>query len=406
MENDQFVFEGYESNFEKGEVIFYFTLKANNRIIDFTEKVSFPPVDSKKIHSSLLKSILDNLMLILGISYWKTYCPRDIKLKGLELSRERAEFWNTIYTKGMGEFYYKNKIDFRGLVNFPYEDIVVKPILYSFKNRYLLGVGGGKDSIVVAEMFKKENKEFDLLTEDSQIKKSIAKLIGKPTIIMNRKLDTKLLELNKKKGVYNGHIPVSAIYAFCGILCAALYDYKYLAVGNEKSANYGNVKYLGQIINHQWSKSFEFEKLFNNYLQNFVTKNIYYFSPLRNMNELEITREFVNYPKYFNVFSSCNRNFRIVYKSDNRWCGECAKCLFVFIMLSAFLPKEKVLSIFEKNLFEDENLISTLKELIAIKDFKPFECVGEPVEVKEALSKIIEKGDFDDTKLIKFYKTL
>ncbi|KKQ36993.1 MAG: hypothetical protein US55_C0045G0001, partial [Candidatus Levybacteria bacterium GW2011_GWC2_37_7] len=116
----KFIFKGHESDLEKGEIFFHFGFEGEKNI-DFTEKISFSPV-AFKIPETLLKSLLDNLMLILGVSYWKAYCPKEIEIKDNFLTREQAEFWNTVYTKGMGEFYYKNKIDFRELINFPYNN--------------------------------------------------------------------------------------------------------------------------------------------------------------------------------------------------------------------------------------------------------------------------------------------
>jgi len=127
---------------------------------------------------------------------------------------------------------------------------------------------------------------------------------------------------------------------------------------------------------------------------------------------LEVTNEFVKYPKYFKVFSSCNTNFKISPSTALRtnpqriWCGKCAKCLFVFISLSAFLSKEKVLEIFGKNLFEDKNLLTLFEELLGIRNFKPFECVGTPEEAKEALLETIKRGEFGEPKLIKFFQNL
>ncbi len=406
-----FVFKGYNADLKKGEVLFNFGFRGEKNI-DFTEKISFPPIKNQ-IPQELLNSVFNNLMLILGISYWKAYCPREIIIENNFLSKEQAEFWNTVYTKGLGEFFYKNKIDFRGLINFPYnEKVEIKSTSFSRQNRSLLGIGGGKDSIIVAEMLKKENKEFDLLFQVTQIQKDVAKVMNKKPIDMQRELDPKLFELNKKDDTYNGHIPVSVIYAMLGIMACAFYDYKSFVVGNEKSANYGNVEYLGEMINHQWSKSEEFEKLFNDYVKKFITPDIAYSSPLRGMSELEVVKEFVKYSKYFKVFSSCNRNFKISapLRSDElrrgKWCGKCPKCLFVFICLAAFLSKKEVLDIFGKNLFEDESLISLFEELLGIRNFKPFECVGTPEEVKEALNKIINKGEFNDSFLIKHFKKL
>ena len=405
-----FVFRGYEYNLKKGEILFNFALKGEKNI-DFTERISFPPVIAE-IPQDLLKSILNNLMLILGISYWKTYCPKEIIIENNFLTKEAADFWNTIYTKGLGEFFYKNKLDFRGLIQFPFVEKTQNPIPFPRKDRVLLGIGGGKDSIVAAEMLRKENKEFGLVTSGFPIQIEIAKLIGGNVINTFRQIDPKLLELNKEKGVYNGHIPISVVYAMLGLMCAVLYDYDSVIVGNEKSANYGNVEYLGEMINHQWSKSEEFENLFNEYIKDFITPDIIYSSPLRQMNELEVVEEFVKYRKYFKVFSSCNANFKISTPLRSgelrrgKWCGKCPKCLFVFICLAAFISKKEVLDIFGKNLLEDKSLVPLSEELVGVRNFKPFECVGTPEEVKKALEKISERGEFNNSVLIKHFMPL
>jgi len=403
----KFIFKGHDSYLEKGEALFHYQIRGNKNI-DFTEKIYFPPVASG-IPPVLLKSIIDNLMLILGISYWKTHCPREIIIESNFLTYEQANFWNIVYTKGLGEFFYKNKIDFRERVKFPYvENVQKKTISFPRKDRALLGLGGGKDSIVAAELLKKQEKDFDLFTVGtSSIQVGVANLIGKKPILIKRELDSKLFELNNQKGTYNGHIPISVIYAFLGLLASVLYDYRSIVVGNEKSANYGNVEYLGEVINHQWSKSEEFENLFSKYINKFITDDIKYSSLLRNMTELEVMREFVKHPEYFKVFSSCNNNFKILRSAQNdirgRWCGKCAKCLFVFTLLAGFISKEELLVIFGKNLFEDKALLKTFNELLGLENFKPFECVGTPEEVKEALEKIAEKEEFSKTPLMEFY---
>lgn len=403
MTNSQFTFKGYDFSLEKGKALFHFGLKGEKNV-DFTEKIYFSPVTAN-ISEALLKSLLDNLMLILGISYWKLYCPKEIIIESNFLSKEQAEFWNIVYTKGLGEFFYKNKIDFRGLIKFPYsESDMQETVLFPRTNRILLGLGGGKDSIVSAEMLKSQNKPFDIFTVGtSQIQEDVARVINKKPIVVKRELDPKLFELNKQKDTYNGHIPISVIYAFLGLFAATIYDYNSVVVGNEKSANYGNVEYLGEMINHQWSKSEKFEKLFGEYVKKFITGDVSYSSNLRNMSELEVTGEFVNYPKYFKVFSSCNANFKIsgaLRQAQGIWCAKCAKCLFVFTLLATFISKEELIKIFGRNLFEDESLLPLFQELLGVKNIKPFECVGTPGEMRISISKIAERKEFSQDFLI------
>jgi hypothetical protein len=177
------------------------------------------------------------------------------------------------------------------------------------------------------------------------------KQLGADAVLVKREIDPHLFELNKRPDTYNGHIPVSAQNSFIGLCAAILLDYKFVVMANEQSANYGNIEYLGQEINHQWSKSHEFEKLFQNYVATFITPDIKYFSILRPFSEINITEKFSHLPKYFPIFSSCNRNFRITKKSEKKWCGECPKCAFAFVMLSAFLPKKDLINIFGQKSF-------------------------------------------------------
>ena len=67
----------------------------------------------------------------------------------------------------------------------------------------------------------------------------------------------------------------------------------------------------GKNINHQYSKSYEFECDFNGYISRYFTTNIKYFSILRPISEFQITKQLVKYDKYLKIFRSCNlRNER------------------------------------------------------------------------------------------------
>jgi len=89
---------------------------------------------------------------------------------------------------------------------------------------------------------------------------------------------------------------------------------------------------------------------------------------------------FSSYPEYFGVFRSCN-----VGKKKNEWCGSCSKCLFVALLLSAFLPPDQVIGIFTKDLLSDEKLIGILEQLTDDTKMKAFECVGTKQETLVSL---------------------
>jgi UDP-N-acetyl-alpha-D-muramoyl-L-alanyl-L-glutamate epimerase len=385
MPEKTFQFKNYQFNPKTGVALFDYALDN----LKFQEKLIFPAVKNKLNQNQLvaLDLALFNLFLIAGISYYKTSCPKNIDLGQYRLNKEQANFWNKVYTKGLGEFFYRNKLDFRGLVNFPFEkNYQIKPAKIQTKKRALVPIGGGKDSIVVAELLKQKKKKFDLIyLGQSTLVDEVVAVVGRPLIRVERYLSPNLFALNKKPGVYNGHIPISVYYSLLDVVAAILYGYDEIVLGNEKSANYGNVKYLGTMINHQWSKSWEFEKIFSEYLKKFITPSVQYYSLLRQKTELKIVGEFVKYKKYFPVFSSCNTNFKITKKAKQRWCGECPKCVFVWTMLSAYLPREELLAIFHKNLYADRKLKSLFLELLGRKNIKPFECVGTPEEMRRAM---------------------
>ena len=49
-------------------------------------------------------------------------------------------------------------------------------------------------------------------------------------------MDPKLFEMNEQ-GYYNGHVPISGIIAFVLVTASYLYDYRYIVMSNEKSAD-------------------------------------------------------------------------------------------------------------------------------------------------------------------------
>ena len=209
-----------------------------------------------------------------------------------------------------------------------------------------------------------------------------------------RTIDPKLLELNKL-GVLNGHTPFSALAAFVTTLVSYLYQLDLIAVSNEQSANEPNTTFKGVDINHQYSKSFEFETDFRQY-QQLMGLPSNYFSLLRPLHEIQIAKIFsqVGQP-YFSIFKSCN-----VGQKQNIWCHRCSKCLFAFLMLFPFIDQQTLTTqIFNSNLFDDETLVDTALKLIIKSKTKPFDCVGSYQESKIAFYLSIQKYLVTEQKL-------
>ncbi len=404
----QFIYQNYSYKISKKDlsIVFDFKIEPNIR---FTPNIIIKNIDQKRI-ARLDRKVLDNLVFNLGLiellSYWKATCSPEIIIKTGYLNKEQIKWWKNLIINGMGQFFYENNINFKSsnfLKIIAHKNKGLKSYSSRFKNRILVPIGGGKDSIVSLELLKESQKEINCFSLNPTLaaQKVMKKGGCKNPIIVKRKIDKKLLKLNQK-GFLNGHTPFSAYLAFLSILVGVIFDYKYIAFSNERSSNEGNVKYLGKIINHQYSKSFDFEKRFRNYSKKHLAKDIEYFSFLRPLYEIQISELFSYLPEYFPVFLSCNQAYQTgsgKKKPIKKWCNNCAKCLFVFMSFYPFIETKKLIRIFGKNLFEDKKLSSIMQELIGEKRFKPFECVGTQKESLVALYLSWEKDKQNNTEL-------
>ena len=390
------------------KISFDFRIEPN---LKFKPTVIIKNIDKKQIKrvgDRALDNLVFNLGLIELLSYWKATCSPEILIKAGQLNQEQIKWWKDLIDRGMGQFFFENKINFRkpnfikinsaGNFDDRSKRLPIKSAsrgLTSDISEILVPVGGGKDSIVTLEILKHAKSAcladasrnapmriacFSL--NPTEAAKKIMRVAGcRNPVIVERKIDKKLFELNQK-GFLNGHTPFSAYLAFSSVLLAVLFNFKYIAFSNERSSNEGNVKYLERVINHQYSKSFDFERKFRKYCQNYLTPEVNYFSFLRPLYEIQIAKLFSKYPKYFNSFLSCNVAYQTASGTKlpaKRWCGKCPKCLFVFVSLYPFIG-QKVIKIFGKNLFEDRQLLPLMLQLIGKEKFKPFECVGTKKE--------------------------
>ena len=249
-----------------------------------------------------------------------------------------------------------------------------------FEERTLVPIGGGKDSVVTLECLRNEMPVISLIVNPRGATLNCVKTAGykeNEFIVINRTLDPTMLKLNAE-GYLNGHTPFSALLAFITVLVAFGSRSKYIALSNENSANESTVP--GTNINHQYSKSIEFESDFRRYVAENLNDEVQYFSFLRPLSELQIASLFAQCEAYHPVFRSCNAGS----KTDS-WCGKCPKCLFTWIILSPFLSREKLTAIFGKDLMADESLSPILEELNGTVAVKPFECVGTVEEVRACL---------------------
>jgi UDP-N-acetyl-alpha-D-muramoyl-L-alanyl-L-glutamate epimerase len=339
------------------------------------------------ISDEFLENILFQIGMVESISYWKAACPPRLIVRGRSLTPEQAGWWKKLYFNGLGEFLFLNGIhvaqdDFVEIES--EEGHSFGAFSLNLSNTAIVPVGGGKDSVVTLEVLGGNNGNVPLILNPRDASKGTVMKMGlyyDSIVEVQRTIDPVLLDLNAK-GFLNGHTPFSALLAFVSVLAAGLSGKKYIALSNESSANESTVK--GSEINHQYSKSVEFEEDMRYYVRKFITPDIEYFSFLRPLNELQIAQLFSGYPKYFDVFKSCN-----VGSKTDTWCGRCAKCLFTYVILSPFVQQEKLELVFGKNLLQDVDLWPLLRQLSGMTGSKPFECIGTVEEVNAALQMTI-----------------
>jgi hypothetical protein len=344
-----------------------------------------------------------NIGLIELISYWKAACPPRIIVKPFHLDNGQINFLKKIYFNGLGEFFFTNGIhttikDFVTIESVTDEQPIISSITLN-NRQVIVPVGGGKDSVVTLELLKKHFKVLPFVMNPREASLATIEASGyrkDEILIIYRHIHPQLLDLNTK-GFLNGHTPFSALIGFATVMMAALTGSKYIALSNESSANEPTIA-SGE--NHQYSKSFEFEKDFRDYVSHNLNDQIEYFSFLRPLSEYQIAKLFSGFEQHHHVFRSCN----VGSKTDS-WCCKCPKCLFTNIILAPFLTKEKRVQIFGTDLFNDPELLDLLKELSGISPDKPFECVGTVEEVNLALYQAIESSSGELPFLLKYYKS-
>jgi len=363
--------------------------------VDLEETLEVPPSlgPLASADDPAVARLLAALHLVAGASYWKTCLPARVVVSGAVLSEEDAALWNRVYTAGLAEFFYRNGIDPSGLVPFTGESKGAPPARAEAKGSALLLWGGGKDSVVSHEALREGAVPHDLLTIGrawDPVQRSAA-IAGATHHLAKRTIDPKLFELNTQ-GAWNGHVPVSAYLAFAGLLLAALTGRSGVIASNEASASSGNTIWNGLDVNHQWSKSIEFERLLRAWLARHLDGTVDYVSLLRPLTELRITKAFTTHPAYFEAISSCNKNFRQQGEAEARWCRSCAKCVFVAIMARPFVDQKAYHTLFGGDPLADPENISYIEELLGLRGMKPFECVGTPDESAVALKLAKEAG--------------
>jgi len=359
---------------------------------EFTERVTFPGQEGNpRWHAEAAQAAARLVFLLAGVSYYKTAAPPVIDLGQTALTEAEKTFLRDFYLHGLGEFAYRNNLDLSQLeLRAPARAPTPPQPPASHRNRALVPFGGGIDSIVTVEQVRQRadvalfvvsrpGDRFDAIEEPAAV-------TGLPVVRAEREIDPQLLR-SAELGFRNGHVPVTGILSAIAILAAVLEDRDAVVMSNEWSASVPTLEHQGRPVNHQYSKSEEFEAALRGVLAAGPGPLPEYFSWLRDRTELWVAQEFAKLGPYFASFRSCNKAFyterarRFTY-----WCGQCDKCAFIDLILAPFLPAEALRRIFAVTgePLEDPAMAGKFRSLLGA-GAKPFECVGEVTECRAAV---------------------
>ena len=379
---NSFIFKDYSFDEITGTATFTYAI---DDVWDFTETYTFG-VSETTYNTDALDKALQLLFFIAGVSYYKTFLPPTIVVKKGSIDTALAEFLGITYQKGLAEFFYQNKLDVHTNIRFPVTVDAIDSTAVTAEPTMLIAIGGGKDSLVSYELAKRADQHVRTwsLGHAEQIRPLVERMKSENHVFVEREIDQQLFTIDKQ-GAFNGHIPISAIFAAASTVLCILTNSSDSVMSNEQSANEPTLFVDGEPVNHQYSKSQEFEHDYQAQLARMFKGSLRYYSLLRPYSEAKITKLFSElcFDRYKDVFSSCNRAY-VQSSTAMSWCGECPKCAFTFLALSAFLPKKDVEKIWDgKNLLLDAALQHTYRQLLGITDDgKPFECVGEIKECR------------------------
>ena len=428
-----FRYAGFDIDAERGELSCRYELDGR----EFTERVTLSA--GPRWHTEAAWAAARLVFLLAGVSYYKTAAPPVVDFGETALTDAEHTFLREFYLQGLGEFAYRNALD---LTSLRFEARFVSPGgtptpdppapggthspgsplagthspgpplggthlpgRPGRQQRALVPFGGGIDSIVTVEQVRQRADaalfvvsrpadRFDAIEQPAAV-------TGLPVVRAEREIDPQLLR-SAELGFFNGHVPVTGILSAIAVLAAVLEDRDAVAMSNEWSASVPTLEYRGRPVNHQFSKSEQFEAAFRDVLANRPAPLPGYFSWLRDRTELWVGQEFASLEPYHGSFRSCNKAFytKRARRLDH-WCGQCDKCCFIDLILAPFLPAEALRRIFAVTgePLEDPGLAAKFRSLLGA-GAKPFECVGEVTECRAAVLLAARRDDRAGTSLL------
>ena len=373
------------------------------------ELTGLRPDEAARVGTVTAQRMVRALGIIEAFSYWKALCSPVIEVALPAPEPAELAWWPGFWPGAMGEFFYRNGIDYTApgflVIRGPSGD--AGPGRPGAAGRPGAGEGpgagdggvegpplvlfsGGKDSLALARAAAASaaSVSFFLYNPGERLRGLAGSLAAGGRIVEARRaILPELLRLNAA-GHPNGHTPFSAYLAFAAMLTGHLRGSGPVMAGNSRSDDEPNVPaYLGRPVNHQWTKSYEFETALRAYRDRWLPGAPGYSSPLRPLYELQIIASLAEDVDTYLRTVSCNR------ARDGGWCRSCAKCAWVFLATTALFGHDLAIRKIGADMFADSSLSVMYQEMAGLTGVKPFECTGSEDEVRAAIRAVGEGRD-------------
>ncbi len=390
-----FIFKNYAFDAETNVASFHYG-DSQGRV--YAERFSFPR-SIPTYNQAVFERALFLSFLLIGVSYYKCFPTTDILFETGGLDEWRAAFLNYVYQEGLSQFAYENDLTRADLAHFTPAAGANSKIATDYEGLGTLSLqSGGKDSLLLASLLEKNDHPYTawyVSSSDSYPK--VLDSLNSELLVAKRSIDTPALLQAAKQGGKNGHVPVTFIVLSYAVMQAVLLNKQTVlaAIAHEGDEPHG---WIGDLpINHQWSKTWQAETLFAEYVRRYISPDLRVGSPLRAMSELKITQLFSEHSwhRFADEFSSCNvANYKQGANNQTlSWCGLCPKCANAYLLFAPFTTKDELDQHLGGDLFSKSELVDTFKGLLGVDGvMKPFECVGEIGELRAAYHTARQNG--------------
>lgn len=264
----------------------------------------------------------------------------------------------------------------------------------------LLCFGGGKDSLVAAQLLAQAGLPYASLTYAHAVYGApapqhalIEALLDHLTPVRRHKQWVAddafaaplpaLIEGAGGRSLLAAETPSSIFGALPLVLARG---YRHLVLAHEHSANRGNLVWerTGEDVNHQWGKSWEAEQALSAYIASELVPGFHWFSILQPLSDVLIFELLRGSGPALLATHSCN--------VAKPWCHRCAKCAYVALGYAAHLEDGAYERVFQQDVLDLPENEPHFRQMIGLGEHTPFECIGEIGEARLALALCAARG--------------